>query len=205
VIQNAWEITKEDSSCRKIKRRTTAPVFGRVRLRQQTGECRTTRRLEEIAKERNERRYIDGDHAYQRIRRMSGALRKEVNQFPDCADTLWNALPRALKGEPDDTDANDATNPATPVANAESEKAARPGETDPQRWSRRVRTGESVEDLVGWRFQGEGFAAPHSIWVYCRGLQELDLLRNVDYLSTSREAAISEHGCSAMCSRRNTG
>ena len=51
-------------------------------------------------------------------------------------------------------------------------------------WSRRVRTGESLENLVGLAFSGGGIrSATFNLGVLQR-LQELDLLRGVDYLST---------------------
>ena len=51
-------------------------------------------------------------------------------------------------------------------------------------WSRRVRTGEHVEDLIGLAFSGGGIrSATFNLGVLQR-LQELDLLREIDYLST---------------------
>ena len=51
-------------------------------------------------------------------------------------------------------------------------------------WSRRVRTGEQLENLIGLAFSGGGIrSATFNLGVLQR-LQELDLLRSVDYLST---------------------
>jgi hypothetical protein len=51
-------------------------------------------------------------------------------------------------------------------------------------WSRRVRTGEHLENLIGLAFSGGGIrSATFNLGVLQR-LQELDLLRGVDYLST---------------------
>lgn len=51
-------------------------------------------------------------------------------------------------------------------------------------WRRRVRTGEHVEDLIGLALSGGGIrSATFNLGVLQR-LQELDLLREVDYLST---------------------
>jgi hypothetical protein len=51
-------------------------------------------------------------------------------------------------------------------------------------WRRRVRTGEHLDDLVGLAFSGGGIrSATFNLGVLQR-LQELDLLRHVDYLST---------------------
>jgi hypothetical protein len=60
----------------------------------------------------------------------------------------------------------------------EEAKAGRVG------WSRRVRTGEHVDDLIGLAFSGGGIrSATFNLGVLQR-LQELDFLREVDYLST---------------------
>jgi hypothetical protein len=51
-------------------------------------------------------------------------------------------------------------------------------------WTRRVRTGEHLENLIGLAFSGGGIrSATFNLGVLQR-LQELDLLRGVDYLST---------------------
>ena len=51
-------------------------------------------------------------------------------------------------------------------------------------WSRRVRTGEYLENLIGLAFSGGGIrSATFNLGVLQR-LQELDLLRGIDYLST---------------------
>src|SRR4029453_18713649 len=51
-------------------------------------------------------------------------------------------------------------------------------------WSRRVRTGEHVENLIGLAFSGGGIrSATFNLGVLQR-LQEIDALREVDYLST---------------------
>ena len=51
-------------------------------------------------------------------------------------------------------------------------------------WSRRVRTGEHLENLIGLAFSGGGIrSATFNLGVLQR-LQELDLLRSVDYMST---------------------
>ena len=56
----------------------------------------------------------------------------------------------------------------------------KPGEE----WSRRIRTGEHVGNLIGLAFSGGGIrSATFNLGVLQR-LQELDLLRGVDYLST---------------------
>jgi hypothetical protein len=53
-----------------------------------------------------------------------------------------------------------------------------------EEWSRRIRTGEHVGNLVGLSFSGGGIrSATFNLGVLQR-LQELDLLRGVDYLST---------------------
>jgi len=58
------------------------------------------------------------------------------------------------------------------------------GEAAAAGWSRRIRTGEHVHDLVGLALSGGGIrSATFSLGVLQR-LQELDLLRRVDYLST---------------------
>ncbi|HUR32250.1 MAG TPA: patatin-like phospholipase family protein, partial [Vicinamibacterales bacterium] len=55
---------------------------------------------------------------------------------------------------------------------------------DDTRWSRRIRTGEHVHELVGVAVSGGGIrSATFGLGVLQR-LQELDLLRKVDYLST---------------------
>src|ERR1019366_5947485 len=54
----------------------------------------------------------------------------------------------------------------------------------PSGWSRRVWTGEQVDNLFGVAFSGGGIrSATFNLGVLQR-LQELDLLRHVDYLST---------------------
>lgn len=54
----------------------------------------------------------------------------------------------------------------------------------PVGWSQRIRTGEHLENLIGLAFSGGGIrSATFNLGVLQR-LQELDLLRNVDYLST---------------------
>jgi hypothetical protein len=54
----------------------------------------------------------------------------------------------------------------------------------PVGWSQRVRTGEHLENLIGLAFSGGGIrSATFNLGVLQR-LQELDLLRSVDYLST---------------------
>jgi hypothetical protein len=51
-------------------------------------------------------------------------------------------------------------------------------------WSRRVRTGEHLENLIGLAFSGGGIrSATFNLGVLQR-LQELDVLRSVDYMST---------------------
>jgi len=51
-------------------------------------------------------------------------------------------------------------------------------------WSRRIRTGNHVHDLVGLAFSGGGIRSATFNLGVLQGLQELDLLRQVDYLST---------------------
>lgn len=59
-----------------------------------------------------------------------------------------------------------------------------PGNAARPTWSRRVRTGEYVEHLVGVALSGGGIrSATFNLGVLQR-LQELDLLREIDYLST---------------------
>ena len=60
------------------------------------------------------------------------------------------------------------------------------GTSEPSKseWSRRIRTGEHVGNLIGLAFSGGGIrSATFNLGVLQR-LQELDLLRGVDYLST---------------------
>ena len=70
------------------------------------------------------------------------------------------------------------------TATDRSEKAICPEESKPPGWSRRVWTGEQVDNLFGLAFSGGGIrSATFNLGVLQR-LQELDLLRHVDYLST---------------------
>ncbi|HLG58906.1 MAG TPA: patatin-like phospholipase family protein [Vicinamibacterales bacterium] len=65
-----------------------------------------------------------------------------------------------------------------------AERGTAPRDQNGQQWSRRVRTGEHVEDLIGLAFSGGGIrSATFNLGVLQR-LQELDLLREIDYLST---------------------
>jgi hypothetical protein len=72
---------------------------------------------------------------------------------------------------------NDATD-FEPVGAHVADNTTRSG------WSRRVRTGEHVPDLIGLALSGGGIrSATFNLGVLQR-LQELDLLREIDYLST---------------------
>jgi hypothetical protein len=54
----------------------------------------------------------------------------------------------------------------------------------PKGWSRRVRTGEDVDNMVGIALSGGGIRSATFNLGLLQHLQELDLLRQVDYLST---------------------
>src|SRR5262249_49006376 len=65
-----------------------------------------------------------------------------------------------------------------------TQKKARTESSMPVDWSQRIRTGQHLENLVGLAFSGGGIrSATFNLGVLQR-LQELDLLRSVDYLST---------------------
>ena len=78
---------------------------------------------------------------------------------------------------------------STEAAPGEGREAADPGRPRPDGpgrmgWSRRIRTGEHVRELVGLAFSGGGIrSATFGLGILER-LQEIDLLRRVDYLST---------------------
>jgi hypothetical protein len=59
-----------------------------------------------------------------------------------------------------------------------------PAAVSEQDWSRRVRTGEQVENLVGLAFSGGGIRSATFNLGVLQGLQEIDFLKKVDYLST---------------------
>ena len=72
-------------------------------------------------------------------------------------------------------------------------------------WSRRVCTGEHVDDLVGLAISGGGIrSATFGLGVLQR-LQEIELLRKVDYLSTVSGAATSAPGSSPVSAARAIG
>jgi hypothetical protein len=58
-----------------------------------------------------------------------------------------------------------------------------PGKQD-ENWSTRVRTGECPANLIGVAFSGGGIRSATFNLGVLQGLQELDLLRHIDYLST---------------------
>ncbi|HEY1499121.1 MAG TPA: patatin-like phospholipase family protein [Acidobacteriaceae bacterium] len=60
--------------------------------------------------------------------------------------------------------------------------AARP--CDREGWSERIATGKSPSNLVGLAFSGGGIRSATFNLGVLQGLQEFDLLRNIDYLST---------------------
>lgn len=69
-------------------------------------------------------------------------------------------------------------------ATAPRMKSVRAEDMRPVDWSVRVRTGQHLENLIGLAFSGGGIrSATFNLGVLQR-LQELDLLRSVDYLST---------------------
>jgi len=111
--------------------------------------------LEEIERQRGERRYD--------LRSASAPAHREA------------AAPRDA-----------ATRPLPPAIPAAGEVGLGDETKGPLKsiWSRRIRTGEHVDDLVGLAFSGGGIrSATFNLGVLQR-LQELDLLRQVDYLST---------------------
>ena len=54
----------------------------------------------------------------------------------------------------------------------------------PETWSERIRTGKRPENLIGLAFSGGGIRSATFNLGILQGLQELDILRHVDYLST---------------------
>ena len=79
------------------------------------------------------------------------------------------------------------TPPAPPRPSpAGTDDQGRPRADGPGRvgWSRRVRTGEHERELVGLAISGGGIRSATFGLGVLQGLQELDLLRKVDYLST---------------------
>jgi hypothetical protein len=64
------------------------------------------------------------------------------------------------------------------------EKPPPPDPPDDTGWSARVRNGNTPENLVGLAFSGGGVRSATFNLGVLQGLQELDLLRHVDYLST---------------------
>jgi hypothetical protein len=67
---------------------------------------------------------------------------------------------------------------------APTARKARTEPSMPVDWSQRIRTGQHLENLIGLAFSGGGIrSATFNLGVLQR-LQELDLLRSVDYLST---------------------
>jgi hypothetical protein len=186
VIQNAFEITTEDTELQRAKERKDRSKFQTQHDAVANWRMTYDEELAEIANERNERRYETDIPLSDR----SGAIQAPCDKAPRLFDLqgarekIWKALPQVLKRDGTDANSVDAAAAASPAPVADTDRPPGAGKTDPRRWSRRVRTGESVEDLVGLAFSGGGIrSATFNLGVLQR-LQELDLLRNVDYLST---------------------
>lgn len=79
----------------------------------------------------------------------------------------------------------DTPEPASPPPTDDGQPGRpRPGGPGRVGWSRRVRTGEHERELVGLAISGGGIRSATFGLGVLQGLQELDLLRKVDYLST---------------------
>lgn len=114
-------------------------------------------------------------------------LQRRVRRFRDPSMPLGPSKPISPNGA-------EAVGPdATPPRSAETgSQAADQGldktdkEAEPYKsyWSTRVRTGERPQDVIGMAFSGGGIRSATFNLGVLQGLQELDLLRYVDYLST---------------------
>ena len=80
--------------------------------------------------------------------------------------------------------ASDSSNTGTPDGVAQGSHAPGPSRTTNKGWSQRIMTGECPFNLIGLAFSGGGIRSATFNLGVLQGLQELDLLRHVDYLST---------------------
>ena len=87
-------------------------------------------------------------------------------------------LDPSLPPEPTLRAAKAAADPAVPLASDQTKRDQNSG------WSKRVITGEGRRNLIGMAFSGGGIRSATFNLGVLQGLQELDLLRHIDYLST---------------------
>lgn len=154
LVQNAVEIAEERFEARYS--RLPQPVWPSTTV---GWRVMYDEELDEIERQRRERQYAG---------RSAAEQKREIPERPDGTG-------------PQPTEATPPLQ--TRAAQEKGTTDARPGRPK-SIWSRRNRTGEHMDDLVGLAFSGGGIrSATFNLGVLQR-LQELDLLRQVDYLST---------------------
>jgi hypothetical protein len=175
LIQNSVEITREEICLRDENRKPGALPETTERWRAVFNE-----ELEEIARQRRVRHFLDP------------SLPPEVTAGP--RDAIG---PIVTPGPSNVNDSSSVKEGGVVATGADASSDLPPGECKTQGkypsspiagakkvWSNKVTTGEVPFNLIGVAFSGGGIRSATFNLGVLEGLQELDLLRNIDYIST---------------------
>jgi hypothetical protein len=172
LIQNSVELTRDDD------RRKVEP--GKIdQLPSQTRKWRAVfdEELDEIAKQRRVRHFRDP------------SLPPEGNEPIDPIVWSSTAGPKGPSSEAAKGVAKSSGGSAPPAQDQPASSTSGSTQTgshgsDSNGWSKRIATGERPLNLIGLAFSGGGIRSATFNLGILQGLQELDLLRHIDYLST---------------------
>jgi hypothetical protein len=175
LIQNSVELTREHD-------RREAQSGKSDELPDQTWKWRAVfdEELDEIEKQRRVRRFRDpslpvkwspagNDPMDPIVWRSSGEPEQPPSEAAEGIELSGGSTPPAL----------DQSGSRTSC----STQSGSPG-SDIKGWSKRIKTGERPNNLIGLAFSGGGIRSATFNLGILQGLQELDLLRHMDYLST---------------------